>query len=59
MAKFVLYKDRNDEFRWRFKANNGQIIADSGEGYTNKSDCVNGINFVKQHSPSAPIEDLT
>jgi len=59
MAKFVLYKDHSAHFRWRFKANNGQTIADSAEGYANKIDCIYGINFVKQNSPSAPIEDLT
>jgi len=59
MAKFVVYKDRSYEYRWTFFASNGKKIADSGEGYINKSDCIAGINFVKQHSPSAPIEDST
>ena len=28
------YKDQKGEHRWRLKARNGKIIADSGEGYT-------------------------
>jgi len=59
MAKFVIYKDVGHEYRWRFKANNGQVVAVSGEGYVNKSDCIDGIKFVKVNSPSAPVEDLT
>jgi len=37
--KFVLYKDKKGEFRWRLSAGNGQVIADSGEGYTRKANC--------------------
>lgn len=28
------------EWRWRIKADNGNIIASSSEGYKNKQDCV-------------------
>lgn len=57
--KFELYKDIGGEYRWRLKASNGKTIADSGEGYRNKSDCEHGINLVKRNALSAPIEDLT
>jgi len=57
MAKFTIYKDLKNEFRWRFIANNGQIIADSGEGYTSKENCKAGINFVKTNAPNAPVYD--
>ncbi len=59
MAKFQLYKDTKKEYRWRLKADNGKIIADSGEGYDSKSNCQNGIQLVKELSPKASIEDLT
>jgi uncharacterized protein YegP (UPF0339 family) len=58
-ATFVLYKDKSGEFRWRLRHENGQIIADSGEGYVNKADAENGINSVKKNSPDAPIDDQT
>lgn len=45
--KFELYKDKAEEWRWRLKADNGRIIADSGEGYKNKADCEHGIDLVK------------
>jgi uncharacterized protein YegP (UPF0339 family) len=59
-ARFELYKDRADEFRWRFlHVGTGNIMADSGEGYKNKEDAEYGIRFVKENAPDAPVEDLT
>ena len=36
--KFQIYQDAAGEWRWRAKAKNGEIMADSAEGYTRKSD---------------------
>ena len=58
MAEFELYKDRAGEWRWRFRANNGKIIADSGEGYKNKQDCEHGIELIKEQTPDANIEEI-
>jgi uncharacterized protein len=55
MYKFEVYKDKKGEWRWKFKASNGDILADSGEGYKNKSDCEAGIESVKHNGPSAAI----
>jgi uncharacterized protein YegP (UPF0339 family) len=33
-----IYEDSAGEFRWRRKAPNGEIIADSGEGYSVRAD---------------------
>ena len=57
MAKFELYKDDAGEFRWRFISSNGRIIADSGQGYKNKSDCQNGIDLIKGEAPAARVEE--
>lgn len=35
--RFQIYTDKKGEFRWRLKADNGRILADSGEGYSTKS----------------------
>jgi len=59
MAKFEVYRDRNYEFRWRLKADNGQIIADSAEGYTSRANCEYGIGLVKRQASLAIIEDQT
>lgn len=49
MGKFEIFNDKRDEFRFRLKAGNGQIILAS-EGYTTKSSCTNGIESVKKNA---------
>jgi uncharacterized protein len=56
-AKFEVYKDKSGEYRWRLVHTNGQVIANSGEGYTSKVNATNGIKSVKENAPAAPIED--
>lgn len=54
--KFEVYRDKAEEWRWRFRASNGKIIADSGEGYQNKQDCLHGIELIKTEARHAEIE---
>jgi uncharacterized protein YegP (UPF0339 family) len=44
---FEVYKDKIDEYRWRLKATNKQIIATSGQGYKDKRDCKKAIERIK------------
>jgi uncharacterized protein YegP (UPF0339 family) len=48
MAKFELYKSSNGEYRWRLRADNGNIIATGGEGYASKATAQAGIESVKR-----------
>ena len=50
--KFEVYADKKGEFRFRLKSGNGQIIA-TGEGYTTKPACLNGIESVKKNAEGA------
>ena len=56
-TKFEIYKDGKGEFRWRLVASNGQMIANSGEGYKSKDSAKAGIASVKKNAASAKIED--
>ena len=56
-SKFELYKDAKGEFRWRLLATNGQVIANSGEGYKTKDSAKNGIESVRKNAPAAPVEE--
>ncbi len=56
--KFQLYKDNAEKFRFRLFARNGEMIADSSEGYESKDACLDGIRVVGQ-SCDAEIEDQT
>ncbi len=49
--KFEIFKAKNSEFYFRFKAGNGKIIIIS-EGYIGKSSCINGIESVKRNAPN-------
>lgn len=40
MYRVVLYKDRQREWRWRIVGRNNRIIANAGEGYRRKVDCL-------------------
>lgn len=51
---YKLYKDRAYQWRWRYVAANGRTIADSGEGYYNRQDALNGIAIMKA-SYNSPI----
>ena len=49
--KFQIFKsDKNDQYYFRLKAKNGEIILAS-EGYLAKKSCENGIESVKKHAP--------
>lgn len=37
--KVEIYQDEENEWRWRAKSNNGEIVAESGEGYTGIGHC--------------------
>ena len=52
--KFQYYQDARGEWRWRLVAANGEPIANSGEGYKNREDCVFAIELDKR-SGSAPV----
>lgn len=44
--KFEVYCAKDGEFRWRLLFSNGQIAADSGEGYTRRDDAHRAISTV-------------
>ena len=59
MAKFQIFKDRAGDFRWRLRADNNEVIADSSEGYKSKASCKHGIELVKRLAPAAEVVDQT
>jgi uncharacterized protein YegP (UPF0339 family) len=58
-AQFEVYNDKSGEFRWRLVHTNGQIIANSGEGYKAKANAIGGIKSVRENVPNAAVEDKT
>lgn len=58
MKYWYFKSSKNNQWYWRLRAGNKQIIAVSGEGYVNKADCIHAINLVKQ-SYNAPVAEST
>ncbi len=52
---FYVYLDQQREWRWRLYAANNRIIANGGEGYHNKQDCIDAINLVASKTSGIPI----
>lgn len=57
-GKFEVYQDGKGDYRFRLKARNGQVIA-TGEGYSTKKACLNGIASIRKNAPDAELDDQT
>lgn len=58
LATFQLFRDRADEWRWRLRHHNGNVIASSGEGYTSKQNAKKGLRSVVRNAPGAEVVEL-
>jgi uncharacterized protein YegP (UPF0339 family) len=57
-ATFEVYEDRAGEWRWRLRHRNGNVIADSGEGYASRDGAVDAAERVRGHAPDADALDV-
>ena len=58
MYKFEIFKGRDSQFYWRFKAPNGETMCVS-EGSTAKHNAQSAIDSVKANASTASVVDLT
>jgi amphi-Trp domain-containing protein len=56
-ATFEVFEDSAEQWRWRLVHDNGNVIADGGQGYSSKQKCRQGLRSVKKNVPGAPVED--
>ncbi|MFU1782061.1 HVO_2922 family protein [Haloarcula japonica] len=56
-ATFELFEDAGEKWRWRLRHDNGNIIADSGQGYSSKKKATQGLQSVQKNTPRAPSEE--
>ncbi len=56
---FETYQDAKQQYRWRLKSTNGQIIATAGQGYKDKRDCASAIETIKKGAESARVEEAS
>ncbi|MFC4448251.1 amphi-Trp domain-containing protein [Halorussus aquaticus] len=53
LARFEVFADRAEEWRWRLVHRNGNVIATSGEGYTRKHNALKGLRSVMTNAADA------
>ncbi len=58
-ATFEVYEDDAEQYRWRLRHDNGNIIADGGEGYASKQKAKQGLESVKENAPGGHVDDQT
>jgi uncharacterized protein YegP (UPF0339 family) len=47
-AGLEFYRDSNNQFRWRLRAANGNVVGESGEGYRRVADAERGFNSLRE-----------
>ena len=57
--RFELYRDAQGHWRWRLRAANGNVVADSAEGYVHRADCEHGIALVRGSGGAATVDMTT
>ena len=54
-ATFEVYQDAENEWRWRLRHRNGNIVADSAEGYSSRTAAADGLDAVRALAPTARL----
>ena len=53
-----IYQDKAKEWRWRLVHLNGNILADSAQGYANKGDMLEVIENIRTYMETAHIREV-
>jgi uncharacterized protein len=54
--KYEVYQDKKQEYRWRLRHSNGNILSKSSESYKAKDDCMRCIDTNKNSSNAITVE---
>ncbi|UPV73084.1 YegP family protein [Halorussus limi] len=57
-ASFEVYEGKDGKWRWRLVHDNGNTIADSGQGYSSRRAAEKGLRSVKRNALGAEIERI-
>lgn len=55
-ATFEVYEGKDEKWRWRLIHDNGNVIADSGQGYASRQSAEKGIRSVKRNALGGTVE---
>ena len=56
--KFEVYKDKSEEYRFSFKAPNGEVMF-RGQRYKQKQSATNAIESIQKNAAGAEVDDQT
>jgi uncharacterized protein YegP (UPF0339 family) len=56
VAKFTVYTDKHNEFRWKFIASNNTVIAKSGESFKKQEDCLTSLTLLQKDITGASTD---
>lgn len=54
---YWMYLDVNRQYRWYLEAANGRKVANSGEGYHNRDDCIHAVSLVMDTTRQTPFKE--
>ena len=54
-GRFEIYRDKASRYRWRLRRGDGEIVADSGQGYLTRSECESDLAWVRAHAATVPV----
>lgn len=57
MNKFEVFRGRNGDYRWRLKASNNKVVAQS-EGYTRHASAIKACSAAMKAAQGAKVVDL-
>ncbi|WP_321111599.1 HVO_2922 family protein [Halorussus salinisoli] len=57
-ASFEVYEGKDGKWRWRLVHDNGNVIADSGQGYSSRRAAEKGLRSVKRNALGAAVERI-
>jgi len=57
-AEFDVYEDAAGDYRWRLVHQNGNLIADSGQGYASKRGAQTAVDRIREYAPKAHVLDI-
>ena len=58
-AKFEIFKGKDNQYHWRFRAKGNHEIVAQSEAYTTKQNCQHGIDVLKEQAGGADTDDQT
>lgn len=57
-AKFEIYDDKSDHYRWRLVSSNGKETAMAAHHFASKADAKRACEELKEHVPGAEIIEV-